>query len=74
MVHQVIDICNQNTKNVNVTCLFHDENFLYEDLAKLYELKNLYVHCRTHIVTTNTLVILYNRYSSLDNIYFSAEL
>ena len=58
MAHQVNDICDQNTKNVNVTCLIHDENFLYENLAKLYELKILYVHCRTHIVTKNTLVIL----------------
>ena len=24
----VMDICNQNTKNVNVTCFIHDENFL----------------------------------------------
>ena len=40
MVHQVIDICDQNTKNVNATCLIHDENFLYENLAKLYELKS----------------------------------
>ena len=36
IVHQEIYICIQNAKNVNVTCLIHDENFLYENLAKLY--------------------------------------
>ena len=43
ILHQVIDICDQNTKNVNVTCLIHDVNFLYETLVELhvYELKIL---------------------------------
>ena len=43
-----MDICDQNTKNINVTIFssfIYDENFLYENLAKLYKLKILYVHC-----------------------------
>ena len=37
---------------------FMMKTFLYENLVKLYELKILYVHCITHNVTKNTLVIL----------------
>ena len=34
-------------------CLIHDVYFFYENFVKF-----LYVHCITHIVTKNTLVIL----------------